>query len=113
MKYRFKTMLERVAKAQPILESALLGEGFSAQSTMRWLVAEQYIKRVGHPSEVDRRNRAPAAAYIVAPRGQNFLDGCAPMEADPAISRTEFRALDEAGLMPLDEYVQMFGPSTL
>lgn len=112
MKYRFKSMLERIAKAQPILERDLLADGFAPQSTMRWLVAEQYIKRVGHPSEVDRRARAPAAAYIVAPRGQNFLDGCAPMEADPAISQTEFRALAEAGLMPLDEYVWMFGSAT-
>lgn len=112
MKCRFKTMLQRVAKAQPILERDLLGENFLAQSTMRWLVAEQYIKRVGHPSEVDRRARAPAAAYIVAPRGQNFLDGCAPMEADPAIGQAEYRALAEAGIMPLDEYVRMFGPAT-
>lgn len=112
MKYRHKAMLERIEKTQPILESVLIAEGPASIATMRWLLHEQYIRRVGHPNVVDRRARAPAAAYIVAPRGQNFLDAGKPDVAPTPITQAEFAALAEAGLMPLDEYIRQFGDTS-
>lgn len=73
-----RAMLERIVRSGPILETALLASGGRSAVTLGDLRNAGFVRRIDHPTVVNRRYGYPAKAIEATDEGRAALSGGAP-----------------------------------
>lgn len=69
-----KKMLKRIVRVAPLTETALTASGGRAYTTLRNLANKGLVKRIDHPSVIDRRTGWPAEAYEPTSLGRSTME---------------------------------------
>jgi len=66
-------MLRRIAERQPLLETSITASGGRSPGHLNALLRAGYVRRVEHPTVVDRRFGGPADAIAITAAGRAAL----------------------------------------
>ena len=69
-----RAMMRRIAEKSPLLELSVTASGGRSQSHLSALIRAGYVKRVEHPTVIDRRFGGPADALTITQEGLAALD---------------------------------------